>query len=315
LNVYTISVRGINPGSASISITGGKIANEAGTEYFTGGTGSSGNYTINLPATSTPIPTTTTAPVATAKPSSTPTKTSTPKPTTLTTTPGITLTPTLTPTCIPDCNKKSCGTDKCGGRCGSCLSGFSCSQSAACTKDNDFDEEEFINGWNGLGNEGNIEIDLGLDGNNSGGFSFHGRTTPNTLVNLYIFSDPIVKSTISDSNGDWSIIVSESLDSGSHKIYAVTEVNGIVTKNTEIIAFTIDPVSNIVALEDTSNSDVPLKDNLTETVGTTTPNNTWIYVAVLIVFVGGIGVYIYFKKRNHKVEAVVVTEEIPLNSD
>src|SRR6185437_12081647 len=43
--------------------------------------------------------------------------------------------------CVPDCSGKTCGSDGCGGKCGSCSGGLTCDQSGAyvkaCTSNND----------------------------------------------------------------------------------------------------------------------------------------------------------------------------------
>lgn len=47
-----------------------------------------------------------------------------------------------------------------------------------------------------------------------------GRSVPNSLVQLYVFSDPIVVETQTDQNGDWVYKFNEPLEKGSHLAYA-----------------------------------------------------------------------------------------------
>jgi hypothetical protein len=307
VTVYTLRVKGTSAGTGTISISNCEVKQvvpKTDTDperivnipcYTT-----NGSYTITLPPTAVPTAVPTSGPTSTPRPTAT--RTPTPNPTTLT------ITPTLTPTCIPACTNKTCGDDACGGVCGTCLSGFSCSTAFACTADSDLNEDDFANGWNGLGNTGNFDVNLddnpgnltlGSDGNSLGGFRFFGSTTPNTLVNLYIFSDPLVKSTRSDANGDWSITVSEPLSAGTHSIYAVTEVSGIETKNSNVLSFSVDPNTKTVALAELDNTavtgdDLPQTGEVTEVAPT---NNIGWYVLIFAVVIMGVVIIFVAKKR------------------
>jgi len=52
---------------------------------------------------------------------------------------------------------------------------------------------------------------------------FSGTTTPNTNVLFYVFSEPLVLATTSDSNGVWTYTLEDPLASGEHEVYALVE--------------------------------------------------------------------------------------------
>ena len=141
------------------------------------------------------------------------------------------------------------------------------------------------------------------DGNLSG-FTFYGNTSPFTLVNLYIFSTPLVKTTTSDANGDWKITVTEPFENGVHKIYAVKVVGGQEVKNSNIISFSVDSSSKIVAMDEPVSPNSALGPNpLPETGSQATKkdNNNIVFwglgFVVLLSLTGGI---IFFYKKNKK---------------
>ena len=223
INVYTIRVRGINTGNASVNVSGGLVI---GTESLSdlGTLYSNGSYAIiNAPGGGGGGGGG--APAGQVQGLST----------------------SITPVC--SCTDKSCGDNGCGVSCGTCLTGFACSTAFSCGKDVNFDQQAFIASWNSLPNTEFIDINLGFnpadilvgpDGYSLSGFYFYGKTNPNSLVNLYIFGEPFVKSAKSDANGDWSVTVTESLPTGNYKVYAVKIVDGVVTKNSSVLSFYVD---------------------------------------------------------------------------
>lgn len=53
--------------------------------------------------------------------------------------------------------------------------------------------------------------------------SFSGKSVPNSLIYLYIFSDPIIISVQVDSNGDWEYTLDKPLERGKHEVYLVIQ--------------------------------------------------------------------------------------------
>ena len=66
-----------------------------------------------------------------------------------------------------------------------------------------------------------------------------GTALPNSLVDLYIFSDPIVVSTETDANGDWYYQLAYHLPEGDHHAYTVVSHPDKGQVRSEVIGFNI----------------------------------------------------------------------------
>ncbi|MEM6997335.1 MAG: hypothetical protein AAF413_00320 [Patescibacteria group bacterium] len=66
-----------------------------------------------------------------------------------------------------------------------------------------------------------------------------GIATPNSEVLIYIFSDPLVLSTVSDSDGNWSYTLSNPLEPGEHEVYAVVETGDGVVQRSSALSFIV----------------------------------------------------------------------------
>jgi hypothetical protein len=153
------------------------------------------------------------------------------------------------------------------------------------------------------------DLVVGVDGNSLSGFRFYGNVLPNTPVNLYIFSKLLFKSTTSDSKGAWSIKINEPLATGNHNAYAVMVVNGVETKHSNVVAFSVDSVSKAVALGFNS---ITVKPTVSEKPGTdlkvtltpspmpkttdTSSGFVWL-VIILFVVIAGIACYVVVSKK------------------
>lgn len=68
--------------------------------------------------------------------------------------------------------------------------------------------------------------------------TFTGHSEPNSFVTLYLFSDPIVVTIKTDSNGDWKYTLDKELPDGSHRVVtAITDKTGRVLAKSETIPF------------------------------------------------------------------------------
>lgn len=67
---------------------------------------------------------------------------------------------------------------------------------------------------------------------------FSGRALPNTLVTVYVFSDPIVVVVKTDKDGNWTYDLEKDLDNGNHEAYvAVTDTVGKITAQSSPLPF------------------------------------------------------------------------------
>ncbi len=65
-----------------------------------------------------------------------------------------------------------------------------------------------------------------------------GKGLPNSFVTIYIYSDPIVLTVKTDSEGNWTYELDKELEDGQHEAYvAITDNTGKITGKSEPIAF------------------------------------------------------------------------------
>jgi hypothetical protein len=65
-----------------------------------------------------------------------------------------------------------------------------------------------------------------------------GKAVPNTLVTLYVYSEPVVVTVKVDGEGNWSYDLDKQLEDGSHEVYvAVTDSTGKITAKSSPLRF------------------------------------------------------------------------------
>lgn len=73
--------------------------------------------------------------------------------------------------------------------------------------------------------------------------SFKGKAKPNSVVLLYVYSEPLVLSTTADSNGDWSYALEDPLQPGNHEAYAVVDKGDGTYQRSSVFDFAIAKAS------------------------------------------------------------------------
>jgi hypothetical protein len=73
--------------------------------------------------------------------------------------------------------------------------------------------------------------------------NFKGRAKPNTVVLLYVYSEPLVLSTTADKNGDWSYSLEDPLQPGDHEVYAVVDKGDGTYQRSSVFDFAIAKAS------------------------------------------------------------------------
>ncbi len=95
-----------------------------------------------------------------------------------------------------------------------------------------------------------------------------GKGLPNSFVTIYIYSDPIVLTVKTDSEGNWTYELDKNLEDGNHEAYvAVTDNTGKITAKSEPIAFvkTAQAVTVIPSVEASETTKVlPVTQSHTE---------------------------------------------------
>jgi hypothetical protein len=96
---------------------------------------------------------------------------------------------------------------------------------------------------------------------------------PDTIVILYIYSEPLVVTTRTDESGNWTYVVDKSLDDGRHEVYVtVTDDTGKITERGNPLAFF---VSEALAISE--------EDFLRNDVNVPTDNNLFLVYTILAV--------------------------------
>jgi hypothetical protein len=68
---------------------------------------------------------------------------------------------------------------------------------------------------------------------------FNGKSKPNAVVLLYVYSEPMVLSTTSDNSGNWSYTLEDPLQPGNHEMYAVVDKGDGTYERSQPIGFGI----------------------------------------------------------------------------
>lgn len=119
-----------------------------------------------------------------------------------------------------------------------------------------------------------------------------GKAGPYAIVDIYIFSNPIIVSTTADANGDWFYELSYHLDDGDHEAYTVVQHSEKGYVKSEVFAF------NVARAESGTTATPEL---VVEPINTTSATRTYLVAAVgttgagliLLLLVG----YWFTKKR------------------
>ena len=83
----------------------------------------------------------------------------------------------------------------------------------------------------------NVETIKAVEEGNKG-LKISGKALPNTYVTIYIYSDPIVLTVKTDSDGSWSYVFEGPVDEGTHEVYvAVTNNTGKITAKSNPLTF------------------------------------------------------------------------------
>lgn len=145
--------------------------------------------------------------------------------------------------------------------------------------------------------------------NNIGGpVHLSGKAAPNSIVNIYIFSEPLVVSTKADENGDWVYELTQPLSGEKHQAYALTKTTEGNTIKSDVFDFTV------VAAETASQNSL-----INESVTSAKAERSFVSYAVMALIFAGVlvilGVIVYLVKGGKKdlVENINKEEEKKVN--
>jgi hypothetical protein len=77
---------------------------------------------------------------------------------------------------------------------------------------------------------------------------FSGKAEPNSIVFLYVFSDPLVLTTRTDGNGNWEYVLEDPIEPGEHEVYTVVNRGDGVYERSEVISFKLDATAEAASV-------------------------------------------------------------------
>lgn len=136
-----------------------------------------------------------------------------------------------------------------------------------------------------------------------------GNGLPNSIVDIYIFSNPIVVTTKTDANGDWVYELNYPLDEGNHIAYVTLRDNTNRLVRSEFFDF------RVYAAEETTDTTF-LQESKAEKVSSEFMKQVLLLVAFGVIIVSG-GAVMFFKlkagknENKDKTDSVVDTQDNP----
>lgn len=132
-----------------------------------------------------------------------------------------------------------------------------------------------------------------------------GKTTPNSTVVLYVYSDPLVITTKSDGDGNWQYTIEDPLEPGKHEVYAIVDNGDGVYKRSDPMSFLISTASASAA--NPKGLSLKLSEPPKKTP-TQSSINLIIYVAGSIAVLAVALVGLYLIVRSHHKHKVIIAE-------
>jgi hypothetical protein len=151
----------------------------------------------------------------------------------------------------------------------------------------------FLNEESEVVNVGDVQQDFGEIGGQKVGKNIvlRGKGPPNSVVNIYIFSDPIVVTTKVDENGEWVYELNQPLTGEKHVAYATVRSKDGVVVRSSVFNFEVLAANRPIT-----------KPFLEESEATPVYSNfikySFILMGISVVVVMGTITYINFKKLN-----------------
>ncbi len=93
-------------------------------------------------------------------------------------------------------------------------------------------------------------------------FIFSGTGPPDSIVDIFVFSEPIVVTTKTDENGDWVYELNQPLEEGTHVAYATVRDNSGKIVRSSVFDFTVaaaEPGLGVQLLQEDQATDAPSK--------------------------------------------------------
>lgn len=134
---------------------------------------------------------------------------------------------------------------------------------------------------------------------------FSGKAKPNSIVLLYLFSEPLVMSTSSNADGEWSYSLKDPMAPGKHEAYALVDKGSGTYERSSVFGFAIAKAS--AASSNPNGYSLKLEPN----VGTATDSNsaTMLYIGgiagLVVVMLAVLTFFILRRKKNQDLKPEV----------
>ncbi|MFH1611673.1 MAG: Ig-like domain-containing protein [bacterium] len=137
---------------------------------------------------------------------------------------------------------------------------------------------------------------------------FKGRGLPNSFVTLYIYSSlPVVVTTKTDANGNWSYVLSKPLETGEHEVYvAITDNTGKIVAKSEPKPFFVFEARVVSAIE--FEESVAIEKAVDAQEATDVMLRPYAYVTILVVLIGLIISIIVVIRKGKETDKNIIKE-------
>jgi hypothetical protein len=75
-----------------------------------------------------------------------------------------------------------------------------------------------------------------------------GKAAPNSIVFIYIFSDPLVLTTTTDGEGNWEYILEDPIEPGEHEVYSVVSRGDGIYERSSPVSFKMDATAEAATI-------------------------------------------------------------------
>lgn len=133
--------------------------------------------------------------------------------------------------------------------------------------------------------------------NNQVGLTFTGKSLPNTIITLLIYSNPIIVTVKTDENGTWTYTLEKPLDPGKHAVYSVATKPSGEKVRSEVAEFII-----ATGFAASSNNESLILESAKETQAI----NQFIYATVFIIGMAIVALIILFSLKMYRRQSETV---------
>lgn len=161
----------------------------------------------------------------------------------------------------------------------------------------------------------NLEnVTIKVDSKDKQTLKITGKTTPNSTVILYVYSDPLVITTKSDGDGNWQYTIEDPLEPGKHEVYAIVDNGDGVYKRSDPMSFLISTASASAVNPNGMSLTLSEPPKKTPTQSNT---NLIVYIAgsIAVLIVAFAGLYLIVRSHHkHKIKIAQINKSAVIDN-